>query len=369
MAGEKKKQQPFWLGIDAKVVVVEQLLPWQQHASCSTSLGSNEIVRILFAHVWTSTDDDSRMQVMHQPKNILRTLVSFASRDGIPSLWTGLTGSWLRQCSYSTARFGLYNYFAKEVKQRTATTKLTAGWEVVCSGVAGGAAGLIGNPTEVVLVRMCADGAKTAAERYNYGNSIRALYRIAKEEGMSTFSRGLTPNIVRSVIMSESSPTDYGLIRSLMLYRHLSDCYVSLRDGSESCLQLTPPRYSTAKDWLVSNPSLGLKDGIFLHFLASLLAGTVATTACAPADVLKSRVQSAATVNGVKPSLSKIFAESYKKEGISFLMRGWTPAWLRLAPNTVLMFVFMEQLQRLVGVSTAQPKPVQEKKASEVVKA
>jgi hypothetical protein len=149
------------------------------------------------------TDVNSRMQVMHQPPNLVRTLFSFASRDGIPSLWTGLTGSWLRQCSYSTARFGLYNYFAKEVKQRTGTTKLTAGWEVVCSGVAGGAAGLIGNPTEVVLVRMCADGAKTAAERYNYGNSIRALYRIAKEEGMSTFSRGLTPNIVRSVIMSK----------------------------------------------------------------------------------------------------------------------------------------------------------------------
>lgn len=272
---------------------------------------------------------------MHQPPNLVRTLFSFASRDGIPSLWTGLTGSWLRQCSYSTARFGLYNYFAKEVKQRTDTTKLTAGWEVVCSGVAGGAAGLIGNPTEVVLVRMCADGAKTAAERYNYGNSIRALYRIAKEEGMSTFSRGLTPNIVRSVIMNISQIATY----------------------------------STAKDYLLSNPSLGLKDGIFLHFLASLLAGTVATTACAPADVLKSRVQSAPTVNGVKPSLSKIFAESYKKEGISFLMRGWSPAWLRLAPNTVLMFVFMEQLQRLVGVSTGQPKAVSEKKASESMKA
>ncbi|KAH0289319.1 mitochondrial dicarboxylate transporter [Aureobasidium namibiae CBS 147.97] len=309
MSGQKKKQQPFWLGGAAASMA----------ATCTHPLDQTKY----------------RMQVMHQPPNILRTLVSFASRDGIPSLWTGLTGSWLRQCSYSTARFGLYNYFAKEVKQRTGTTKLTAGWEVVCSGVAGGAAGLIGNPTEVVLVRMCADGAKTAAERYNYGNSIRALYRIAKEEGMSTFSRGLTPNIVRSVIMNISQIATY----------------------------------STAKDWLLSNPSLGLKDGIFLHFLASLLAGTVATTACAPADVLKSRVQSAPTVNGVKPSLSKIFAESYQKEGISFLMRGWSPAWLRLAPNTVLMFVFMEQLQRLVGVSSGQPKPVQEKKASEAMKA
>ncbi|KAG9564416.1 hypothetical protein KCU79_g5085, partial [Aureobasidium melanogenum] len=309
MAGEKKKQQPFWLGGAAASMA----------ATCTHPLDQTKY----------------RMQVMHQPKNILRTLVSFASRDGIPSLWTGLTGSWLRQCSYSTARFGLYNYFAKEVKERTGTSKLTAGWEVVCSGVAGGAAGLIGNPTEVVLVRMCADGAKPAAERYNYGNSIRALYRIAKEEGMSTFSRGLTPNIVRSVIMNISQIATY----------------------------------STAKDYLLSNPSLGLKDGIFLHFLASLLAGTVATTACAPADVLKSRVQSAPTINGVKPSLSKIFADSYQKEGISFLMRGWSPAWLRLAPNTVLMFVFMEQLQRLVGVSSNQPKPVQDKKASEAMKA
>jgi hypothetical protein len=39
------------------------------------------------------------------------------------------------------------------------------------------------------------------------------------------------------------------------------------------------------------------------------------------------------------------------------------------SPNTVLMFVFMEQLQRLVGVSSGQPKPVQEKKASEAMKA
>ncbi|CAD0087040.1 unnamed protein product [Aureobasidium vineae] len=323
MAGEKKKQQPFWLGGAAASMA----------ATCSKS----------------GVKCESRMQVMHQPKNILRTLVFFAGRDGIPSLWTGLTGSWLRQCSYSTARFGLYNYFAKEVKQRTGTTKLTAGWEVVCSGVAGGAAGLIGNPTEVVLVRMCADGAKTAVERYNYGNSIRALFRIAKEEGLSTFSRGLTPNIVRSVIMSEFGLWQSHSGRLLTRHRHFSNRHVSLRDAEKSSQKLIHTSYSTAKDYLLSNPSLGLKDGIFLHFLASLLAGTVATTACAPADVLKSRVQSAATVNGVKPSLSKIFAESYKKEGISFLMRGWSPAWLRLA--------------------TGQPKPVQEKKASEAMKA
>lgn len=64
---------------------------------------------------------------------------------------------------------------------------------------------------------------------------------------------------------------------------------------------LTIIRYSAAKGYLLSNPSLGLHDGIATHFMASLVAGTVATTACAPADVLKSRVQNAVAVDGVRP--------------------------------------------------------------------
>ncbi len=71
------------------------------------------------------------------------------------------------------------------------------------------------------------------------------------------------------------------------------------------------------------------------HFLASLLAGTVATTACAPADVLKSRIQNAVSVDGVKPvsatrdaypvgrsdmaqSLRKIVADSFETKARDF---------------------------------------------------
>lgn len=35
-----------------------------------------------------------------------------------------------------------------------------------------------------------------------------------------------------------------------------------------------------------------------MHIISSLVAGTVATTVCAPADVLKSRLQSAASASG-----------------------------------------------------------------------
>ncbi|KIX04847.1 uncharacterized protein Z518_05718 [Rhinocladiella mackenziei CBS 650.93] len=296
----KKQGQPFWLG------------------------GAAASMAACFTHPLDQTK--YRMQVMATRQNMLRTLIQFAGRDGIPSLWWGISASMLRQSTYSTTRFGLYNYFAHEARQRTGQQRLSSSLEIACAGFAGGFAGLVGNPTEVALVRMCADGAKPPAQRFGYKHAFDALVRIGREEGLRTFTRGLGPNVVRSVIMSES--------------------------------EVSASEYSAAKHQLLANPFLSLKDGMPAHFLASLLAGTVATTACAPADVLKSRVQNAVAVDG---SVSKIVIESLRNEGPQFLMKGWTPAWLRLAPNTVLTFIFMEQLQKLVNLSrnvrSGEPAP------------
>lgn len=67
---------------------------------------------------------------------------------GIRSLWSGLSASILRQTTYSTARFALYDVLARQVQQKTGE-KLTAGSTIVCAGIAGGLAGMLGNPTEV----------------------------------------------------------------------------------------------------------------------------------------------------------------------------------------------------------------------------
>lgn len=121
---------------------------------------------------------------------MLSTLSKFALRDGIPSLWSGLSASILRQSTYSTARFGLYNILSRQL--HGASRKPTTTSTIACAGVAGGLAGMIGNPAEVVLVRMCADGAKPVAERFVYPNAVVAFYRIAREEGLRVFGRGLS---------------------------------------------------------------------------------------------------------------------------------------------------------------------------------
>jgi dicarboxylate transporter 10 len=78
--------------------------------------------------------------------------------------------------------------------------------------------------------------------------------------------------------------------------------------------------YDFFKDTLLQN---GLSNGMPLHILSSALSGTVATTICAPADVVKSRVMNASGNEGPV----KLIMESLKKEGPRFLFKGWLPAW------------------------------------------
>ncbi|KAL2759923.1 hypothetical protein ACRALDRAFT_2092796, partial [Sodiomyces alcalophilus JCM 7366] len=296
--------------------------------------GAAASISVCFTHPIDQTK--YRMQVLKSRDSMFRAMYRFAARDGIPSLWSGLSASILRQSTYSTARFGLYTIVAQKARHHTGQDQLSTAWTVACAGVAGGMAGLVGNPTEVVLVRMCADGAKPLAERFAYPNALVGLYRVGRDEGVSAFARGISANVVRSVLMSEC-----------LRPRPCSSSPNGLKKE-------TIYRYSAAKQYLVSGA--GQKDDVWTHFLSSLVAGTVATTICAPADVLKSRIQSAAAAPGSRSSIIQIIRTSLREEGPRFLMKGWTPAWLRLTPHTVLTFVFMEQLRKLSQCTFAVPK-------------
>lgn len=252
-----------------------------------------------------------RMQVISSRISLVRAVHAFAVRDGIPSLWTGISASILRQSTYSTTRFALYGYFSEQLARISGSSKasLSPALNVASAGLAGGVAGLVGNPAEVVLVRMCADGAKPLSERFGYRNPIDALIRIGREDGVGAYFRGLGPNIVRSVLMNVSQIATYAEAKRQLQAR------------------------------------FQMSDGIGTHICASFVAGTVATTMCAPADVLKSRFQNASSTEGQKVSVIRYVADTARREGPGFLMKGWTPAWLRLAPNTVLTFVFLEKLK------------------------
>ncbi|KAK0557504.1 hypothetical protein OC846_000492 [Tilletia horrida] len=228
------------------------------------------------------------------------------------ALYTGLSASLARQFSYSLVRFGAYDSLKAQLaspEEREGKKRMGIGKSILCASLAGAAGGIAGNPADILLVRMTSDANLPPSKRYNYSNALVGLVRMAREEGLSSYARGLLPNTVRAVLMNASQLATYDVF----------------------------------KDALVSS---GLfSEGIMLHFTASFCAGTVATTVCSPADVIKARVMSGSSSSSGGLGALRV---ALQKEGPAFLFRGFIPAWIRLSPNTVITFITLERLRMMV---------------------
>ncbi|EIE84273.1 hypothetical protein G6F46_012057 [Rhizopus delemar] len=233
------------------------------------------------------------------------TMVKIAQNEGFFKLYAGLSASILRQATYSTVRFGVYEKLKELISK---DKKANLGELLVCSSIAGALGGACGNPGDVINVRMQNDGQLPPQQRRNYKHALDGIVRISREEGYSALFRGIGPNINRAILMTSSQCVSYDMFKSVLL-------------------NYTP-----------------MQDGLTLHFSSSVLAGLVATTVCSPVDVIKTRIMSAST-NDHKMSSTAIMKQMFKSEGIPSFFKGWTPAFIRLGPQTIITFVVLEQFK------------------------
>ena len=121
-------------------------------------------------------------------------------------LYAGLSASLMRQAIYGTARLGLHRMFSNYLKDRN-NGHLTFWMSAGSSLTAGALAGIIGNPFDIAMVRMQADGLRPVEERRGYKNCFVALYRITREEGLMTLWRGCLPMIFRAIEIPQQKET------------------------------------------------------------------------------------------------------------------------------------------------------------------
>ncbi len=216
-----------------------------------------------------------------------------------------LSASLLRQLTYSTTRFGVY----EELKETFTSARTTPSFPtlVAMASTSGFLGGVAGNPADVLNVRMQHDAALPAAQRRNYRNAVDGLIRMTREEGVRSLMRGVWPNSMRAVLMTASQLASYDGFKQLLL------------------------RNTT------------LEDNLTTHFTASFLAGFVATTVCSPVDVIKTRVMSAHESKG----LTRFLLDAYRNEGLRWIFKGWVPSFIRLGPHTIATFLFLEQHKKL----------------------
>lgn len=171
--------------------------------------------------------------------------------------------------------------------------------------------GLVGNPADVLNVRMQSDAALPVEKRRNYKNAFHGLNHMVRTEGPGSMFRGVWPNSARAILMT--------------------------------CSQLAT--YDTFKKACIAQ--LGMSDNLTTHFTASFMAGFVATTVCSPVDVIKTRIMTASPAESKGHNIVGILREVFRKEGFSWMFRGWTPSFIRLGPQTVATFVFLEQHKKI----------------------
>ncbi|KAF9535738.1 dicarboxylic acid transporter [Crepidotus variabilis] len=253
-----------------------------------------------------------RMQTLPDGRrpSTFRVMQLSITKHGVGSLYAGLSASLMRQMSYSLVRLGAYEKMKTQLSKdgKPSQTKL-----LLAACLAGGMGGVAGNPADILLVRMTSDVVRAPENRYNYSNAISGLVSLVKSEGVQGLARGLGTNTFRAVLMNASQVGSYDYFKSVLLSGPLP---------------------------IIDRQ---LEDKLPVHLMSSCAAGMFATTVCSPADVLRSRLMA----GSCNTTFAQVLRTSLQQEGVRFLFKGWTPAFIRLGPNTVLMFVFYEQLKKM----------------------
>ena len=194
-------------------------------------------------------------------------------------------------------------------------------------GCTSGAIGsFIGNPSEIALVRLSNDAKLPPEQRRNYTNVFDCILRIGREEGPANLWRGATPTVIRATLLSATT------------------------------LGVT----SEIKGRLAKSGYFGENGGMFyglpMMFVSTLCSSFVANIVSNPFDVLKSRIQNMPVGEGVEPMYTGMvdcLGKSVKSDGLLVLWRGFTPAFVKLAPYTIISLTLADKLTKAVTGKSA----------------
>ncbi|KAF4368398.1 hypothetical protein F8388_019115 [Cannabis sativa] len=218
--------------------------------------------------------------------------VNIVRSEGVAALFSGVSATILRQTLYSATRMGLYEVL-KQKWTDPQTGNFTLPKKIAAGLVAGGVGAAVGNPADVAMVRMQADGRLPISERRNYKSVVDAISQMSKSEGLASYDE----------------------IKETILKKGL------------------------------------MNDGIGTHVAASFAAGFLAAVASNPVDVIKTRVMNMRVESGAGPPYSGALdcaVKTVRAEGVMALYKGFIPTISRQGPFTVVLFVTLEQIRKVL---------------------
>jgi hypothetical protein len=249
-----------------------------------------------------------------QYTNSFSAVVTVVKNEGITALWKGLSPALLRQSIYGSMRYGFYTPFKKLLGVPDNPRQVPLWKKVLAGSAAGAISSVVANPTDLVKIRMQADGMAGTSAR-SYGGLLWAFGTIIKEEGVLGLWKGVGATCGRATALSAVELASYDDIKMRLLHAEL------------------------------------FKEGLSLHLSSGLAAGFLASLASSPFDVVKSRIMQQPSGPDGKGlyyrGMTDCFIKSFKTEGISSLWRGFWPNYARVGPRVLIVFLVLEKLKSL----------------------
>ncbi|NWU15972.1 DIC protein, partial [Cephalopterus ornatus] len=271
-----------------------------QEIKANASKEEAEKIKAALEAAGGTTQQEVKMRMMGMAMHVIRT-------DGFFALYNGLSASLCRQMTYSLTRFGIYETAKKHQGSQGPPPFYQKALMAAAAGFTGG---FVGTPADMVNVRMQNDMKQPPAQRRNYSHALDGMYRVLREEGLKKLFSGATVASFRGALVTIGQLSCYDQAKQLVLATGL------------------------------------LSDNIVTHFLSSFIAGGCATFLCQPLDVLKTRLMNS---HGEYQGVVHCAMETAKLGPLAFY-KGFVPAAVRLIPQTVLTFLFLEQLRKYFGI-------------------
>ncbi|GAB2273086.1 Mitochondrial uncoupling protein 5 [Dionaea muscipula] len=240
--------------------------------------------------------------------------MKIVQQEGAAALFSGVSATVLRQTLYSTTRMGLYDLM-KQKWSNPHTGSMPLGTKISAGLIAGGIGAAVGNPADVAMVRMQADGRLPLAQRRNYKGVVDAIGRMVSDEGVASLWRGSSLTVNRAMLVTASQLASYDQIKETILENGV------------------------------------MKDGLGTHVTASFAAGFVAAVVSNPVDVIKTRVMNMKAEPGETPPYTGALdcaVKTVRSEGPLALYKGFVPTISRQGPFTVVLFVTLEQIRKVL---------------------
>ena len=253
-----------------------------------------------------------RQQLASVQQNMVATISNIVKTEGAPALYRGFSAAAMRELSYSSLRFGLYEPIKKVLGAKDPAT--TPFYKKVLAGLLAGAfASAVASPTDLLKIRAQA----ATGPRESIVEHAKHIANGPSKPWPLNFYRGVSATIVRA-----------------------------------SCLGATKmATYDQTKTWL--RVKCGWRDSVpveryKLQGSAAVATGLAITIATSPATNARTFIM--AHPPGQYGHVGKALIAIVQQRGFLGLFRGFGAQWARFGPYALVQYFCWERLRDAAGM-------------------